>query len=376
MFGSNFVPIYLLNQRDDFEANRTRALQEISRLREQRGTYTTDKKPTVAVELLMEWLPTGVLHLYSHDDLPILKYDIANPCDTPMTVIVSSWIEDFSYTRSDTIPLAPGQSQTVTQLPTLKLEEIENIYEGRKGMLHTRASYIENGQEALLFIQDYDVHFLARDVITWAIIVDKETVHDLSYQIAAWVTPNARPVVEMSRFAIDYLPADLQWGNLGADTEEKRSAIVKTHIKAIFEALKNKAQIKYSDAPINFGKKANEVRQRVSLPRESLALRQANCIDGAVLYASLIERANMHPVIVMIPNHSFVGWETWNGSGEYEYLETIMTGSASFEEALQRGAEEFAMVKSVLGHQLGDPNGFAVKLDLADLRKQGILPME
>ena len=127
MFGANLVPIHLLNQRDDFEANRTRALQEISRLTEQKGTYITGSKPAVAVELLMERLPTGVLHLYSRDDLPILKYDIANPCDTTMTVIVSSWIDDFSYTRSDTIRLAPGQNQSVTQLPILKLDEIENI---------------------------------------------------------------------------------------------------------------------------------------------------------------------------------------------------------------------------------------------------------
>ena len=376
MFASNLVPIHLLNQRDAFEADRTRALQIIKDLTEQKGTYTTDKKPVVAVQLLMKLLPTGVLHLYSHDDLPILKYDLANPSGTPVAVIISSWIENFSYTRSDTIHLAPGQRQTVTQLPTLKLDEIENIYEVRKGVLHTRASYIENGQESLLFIQDYDIQFLARDVITWAIIVDEETVHDLSYQIAAWVTPNARSVVEMLRYAADYLPTGLLWGYHGANTTEERSAIVQAQIKAIFEALKHKAEIKYTNAPISFGQRANEVRQRVSLPKDSLTSRQANCIDGAVLYASLIERAALHPVIVFIPGHAFVGWETWDGSGQYEYLETIMTGSSSFDEALQRGADEFNMVKSLVGHRLFDPSGFAVLLNLADLRKREILPME
>ncbi len=375
-FASNLVPIHLLHQRDIFEADRTRTLLAIHQLMEQRGSDTTDKKLEIVAQLLTQSLPTGVLHLYSQDELPILKYDIANSSNTTIPVILSSWIEDFSYTRSDTIYLAPGQRQTITQLPTLKLDMIESIYEVRKGILHTRASRIENGQESLLFVQDYNIQFLARDVITWAIIVDEDTIYDLSYQIGAWVTPNVGAIIDMLRYAASYTPTGELWGYQSAHTIEQRTTIVRVQIKAIFEALKEKAQITYTNAPISFGQRANEVQQRVNLPKDSLKYHQANCIDGAVLYASLIERAAMHSVIVIVPGHAFVGWETWEGSKKYEFLETTMTNNSSFEAALQCGMEEFEKVKSLVGRPIFDPSGFAVLLNVKDLRERKILPME
>jgi len=334
------------------------------------------RTPEIDVQILVKSLPTGVLHLYSDDNLPLLKYNITNRMDKPISVIVSSWIEQFSYTRSDTVYLNPGQSQVVAQLPTLKLDEVAALYEVRRAVLHTRACYLENGQEFLIFIQDHDIQFLARDVIIWAIIVDENTIYDLSYQIAAWVTPNTGPIVEMLRYAADYSPSGQLWGYQGSDTAEQRAKLVRGQIKAIFQALKEKAGITYINAPISFGKKANEVQQRVNLPKDSLAYRQANCIDGAVLYASLIERAAMNPMIIIVPGHAFIGWETWDRAQQYDFLETTMTGSHSFEKALETGRQEFKKAEPFLGRSLFDPGGFAVLLDIKALRARGILPVE
>ena len=374
MYELSLVPVYLLNQRDSFEAERIRVLRRIQTLEQRKDERFVDKRPEIDVQLLFKSLPTGVLHLYSRDDLPLLKYHIINPSDAPRSIIISSWIEQFSYTRSDTVRLHPGKSQVAIQLPTLKLDEIADVYEVRRAVLHTRASYLENGRESLLFVQDHDIQFLARDVIIWAIIVDEDTVHDLSYQIAAWVTPNASSVVEMLRHAADYSPTGQLWGYQGGSTAKQRAALARGQVKAIFRALKEKGDIAYINAPISFGKKANEIQQRVNLPKDSLAHRQANCIDGAVLYASLIERAAMNPVIVIVPGHAFVGWETWDGSENYEYLETTMTDSHTFEEAFERGMQEFWDVKSFVGRPLFDSGGFAVLLDVKALHEKGVLP--
>jgi hypothetical protein len=104
------------------------------------------------------------------------------------------------------------------------------------------------------------------------------------------------------------------------------------------------------------------------LPRESLFDKQANCIDGTVLFASLLEGISMRPAIVLVPGHAFVAWETWTSSGEWRYLETTMIGTSTFEQAClsaETTAKHFAAAKQLR------------LLPLVQLRsKLGITPME
>ena len=84
--------------------------------------------------------------------------------------------------------------------------------------------------------------------------------------------------------------------------------------------------------------------QRVRLPSESLTGGQANCIDGTVLMASLLEGFSLNPAIVVIPGHAFLGWETWPNSHVWRYLETTMIGTNNFQEACE-SAENLAQTR-------------------------------
>jgi hypothetical protein len=119
-----------------------------------------------------------------------------------------------------------------------------------------------------------------------------------------------------------------------------------------------------------------DVPQRISLPRDSIANRQANCVDGVVLFASLMERIGLNVVLVLAPGHAFVGWETGRGSSQFEYLETTMTATDEFAAACRKGQAQFDRVHGLIGQPLFDPAGFAVVLTLGDLRARGITPME
>ena len=52
-----------------------------------------------------------------------------------------------------------------------------------------------------------------------------------------------------------------------------------------------------------------------------------------VLFASLLEAISLHPAIVLVPGHAFLGWETWTGAGEWKFLETTLIGTSTFEQA-------------------------------------------
>ena len=89
------------------------------------------------------------------------------------------------------------------------------------------------------------------------------------------------------------------------------------------------------DSVIDFGTRPGQITPRTRLPRESLRHKSTNCIDGTVLMASLLEAASLQPAIVLVPGHAFVAWETWDGTDEWDYLETTMIASHDFEEARQ-----------------------------------------
>ena len=50
--------------------------------------------------------------------------------------------------------------------------------------------------------------------------------------------------------------------------------------------------------------------QRVRTFEDALNSSQINCVDGSVLFASLLRAINITPVLVQTPGHMFVGYYT------------------------------------------------------------------
>jgi hypothetical protein len=143
---------------------------------------------------------------------------------------------------------------------------------------------------------------------------------------------------------------------------------VTPQVAALYQSLRE-AEIVYVNSMIDYGAAPGTFTQRTRLPRESLALRSANCIDGTVLMASLLEGASLSPAIVLVPGHAFLAWETWRNSNEWRYLETTLIGTADFDAACQAGQRQYKMHR--------EQNQSLVRpLPLHELRAAGIWPME
>ena len=146
---------------------------------------------------------------------------------------------------------------------------------------------------------------------------------------------------------------------------------VAAQVKAIYDALQ-RTGITYVNSVLCFGPIPGVFAQRIRLPRESLAQRSANCIDGTVLFASVLEAASLHPAIVLVPGHAFLAWETTEGTNQWEYLETTLLGSKSFDKAVEQGCKLAQRYQELAKTR---PGSF-VQLPLQALRAQGIWPME
>jgi hypothetical protein len=296
------------------------------------GAETTQLQ--AEVRLRMEHLPTAIAHLLQADKTPLVSCTIKNlrQQDT-RRLRVSAFIDGYSAAAVETVEIEANAEHTFDLLPVLYPEKASSVNEMTRAALNLLVEDLDGKVE---LHRSVPVWLLPRTSAPLAVTdpADGKRV-DMTPYFGAFVTPNAPTVMSFVRKAADHHPEHVLIGY-----QEDESA-VEPQVKAVFEALKADADITYVNSVVTFTPDEGFADQRVRLPRESLSDRQANCIDGTVLVASLLEAISLSPAIVVVPGHAFLGWETWKKSDKWRYLETTMIGSHSFEEACQ-SAEQMA----------------------------------
>jgi hypothetical protein len=81
--------------------------------------------------------------------------------------------------------------------------------------------------------------------------------------------------------------------------------------------------------------------ESVRWPATVLTDHAANCIDGSMLFASVLEALRLEPVVVFIPEHAFMGVRQSPASSRVWPVETTMLGTAPFGAALAEGIDEY-----------------------------------
>lgn len=294
-------------------------------------------------------------------------FTIRNPSASAGTYVIESEIPGFTEKAVNTVTIPAGASEVIGQTPTLKGSAIPR--EMTPASYHNRIALSDRSlvEELTLPISIY-----AKDTMIWAVSEGEETT-ELTPYIAAWVTPHAAGIDTLVRDAAEYHPGRGITGyQCGAQcTNEEWEADTNAQVKAIFEALKNDYKIVYINSPFAYGK-TNENVQRVRLPADSLSSRSANCIDGTVLYASALESIGMNPRIIILPDHAFLCYDTRpDDHSQFACLETTVTSSATFEEALKSGEESYQEEVEKGRFKSGESSD----LSIAELRSQGIRPM-
>ena len=72
--------------------------------------------------------------------------------------------------------------------------------------------------------------------------------------------------------------------------------------------------------------------QRVRTFGDALSSSQINCVDGSVLFASLLRAINIDPILIRTPGHMFVGYYTDSKHKDMNFLETTMIGDVDLDD--------------------------------------------
>jgi hypothetical protein len=125
-----------------------------------------------------------------------------------------------------------------------------------------------------------------------------------------------------------------------------------------------RSQLSYVTSIFTFGDQ-NGWSQRIRLPRETLSLKTANCIDVSVAFASAMENIGMDPVIVIVPGHAFTGVRLGPKSSEILYVDLTVLPQGTFAQAQTRAKE----------YVNGTPTDRILTVDISATRKMGIYPL-
>jgi hypothetical protein len=170
---------------------------------------------------------------------------------------------------------------------------------------------------------------------------------DVSPLFAAFVNENS-PVIE------EILKEALQWNSVKNFSGYQGSAAdVEMQVFAVWNVLQ-RHQVKYSSITTASGFSDTIHSQTVRFVDDTWRMNQANCVDGSVLFASVLYKIGIFPVLVKLPSHMFVGYYTDGKSygtlQNLQFLETTLVG-AGHQPTLMKNVGFNPLLHPVRGSQ-------------------------
>jgi len=195
---------------------------------------------------------------------------------------------------------------------------------------------------------------------------------DHTWLIAAWIQ-DQDPKLDAIREAAAQILALTDYTSLAGPNSP---AQVREQAKALYQALQNHGW-RHDDSGLVFHKAEGHFIQRVRFPGQTLDARGGNCLEGSVLFASLLSASRLHPIILFVPGHAIVGWKDWDRTqANWEFLDMTMTGALTFEEACAEGNKKYAEVKELCEEWIqtnptliANAESFAIPVDIHDVWK-------
>jgi hypothetical protein len=283
----------------------------------------------------------------------VVAVTIHNSTDHVIRQRVAVRIAGWSDQEIQIAELGAGQVRTLKFAPTF----LPRLYRNHEIAAATAIIEVTDGAGRMVFDTTAPIRLRSVDDMFWG------TKFKYAPFIASWVTPHDLQIEKILSVAKNYaplrrLPGYEPWKNAA---QQERSTYIQA--KAIYDALKRQG-LSYVKSSLTFGENTG-VSQRVRMPKESIGSASANCIDGAVTFASLFENLAMDPIVVLVPGHAYVGVRVARGSSRYLFFDSALIGRATFAEAVrsaENGLEKYGPTQTT-------------RIPIDQARDMGIYPM-
>jgi hypothetical protein len=284
----------------------------------------------------------------------VVSVTISNPSDATLRRHVSVKVPGWSDEEIQTAEVAPGAVRTLVFAPAF----LPRLYQNHEIAAATAHISISDPATAgNVYETTLPVRMRSAEDMFWG--------KGFKYApfIASWVTPHDQEVESVlaraKQFTSDHrLPGYEEWKN----AEEQELATYR-QAKAIYMAVQ-KSGFSYVKSSLTLGDHRG-VSERVRMPRVSLSQSSANCIDAAVMYASLFENLGMDASVVIVPGHAYAGVRVAEGSAKFLMIDVALTGRTTFADAV--ASAEAGMARHV--------PSTVTQIMVEQARSAGIYPM-
>ncbi len=286
------------------------------------------------------------------DYWPVAVLSIANTSSRPVLQVITAQVNGWTEELRETAVIGPNEVRTFNLDPQLLPDAYQNE-EIRQANLRVEVKEPVSGHN---FAEQRPVFVHSASDLFWG---GKFANAQL---VARWVTPHDPAVLQLVSHAEKIIPGGRLRGYNDA-TGAVLKAQVKAQAEAVFQALRQ-SRISYVSSIYTFGNYPGET-QRIRLPRETLVLNNANCIDVSVLFASAMENLGMRPVVVIVPGHAFAGVRLGPSTEDILYVDLTVLPAGTFRSAVKRA-------QGWLGKT---PKDEILNVDIGAARSLGVYPM-
>lgn len=179
-------------------------------------------------------------------------------------------------------------------------------------------------------------------------------IHDMSFMFAAYVNENHPKINDV------ILPEILRDGTIKQVIGYQGTVDnVYEQVYAVWKHLRQRG-VTYSSltSQAHYSNKLPSVAsQYVRTFDDAYNSRQANCVDGTVLMASILYRMGLKPVIVIRPGHCFLGVSLDESKNNFIFIETTMIGM-TVSPALSLEMRQKTLFNKAVLHGMKDGDDF------------------
>ncbi|MBV9483564.1 MAG: ATP-binding protein [Acidobacteria bacterium] len=327
----------------------------------------------------------SALCIAAPEALDLVSITLKNPTSSSVKVQLECELEEFSQVcRVPVTVSANGGTERKQISITPKHRAGADLYNPEPTQIRWKAVATPGSGSLLNEESTIRIRVLAIDQFVFAMRDDiANSLVNYSWMIGAWVNTEDPAVQDLMHKAAQRLPAKTAIG-YPAVGGPAAAPSVEQQVEALYEAVRDK-NIQYQNrtgAPYTGSK---DLSQRVRLPGRSVNYGCANCLDGAVLFASLLQAFDLDPLILFLPDHSLVGWKSARGpAASPRFIEiTDAAVDRNFAEASLNGQRRFENLKVPVENgeprEIKDVGNFAILVDVAESKlnhMMGTLPAQ
>ncbi len=170
----------------------------------------------------------------------------------------------------------------------------------------------------------------------FALTENGEVIVDLSHIFAAYVNEQHPFVDKLLREALDIGMVDSFTG-YQSDSDE-----VLAQVYALWDLMVTR-DVRYSNITTTAAVSDKTYSQHVRLLEETVNNTQANCVDGSVLFASMLRKIGIDSMLILTDDHCYLAF--W-ADEDHELLYGLETTDVSLQTTLDETPEEFENVIS------------------------------